>query len=127
MKPERKLYQDLKKNTHDIIWNRIENLAGVGMPDLLGYNSMKKYFTVELKIAIGNRVRLSPHQIAFHVLHPSNSFILIRRGKDKNKDEQLMLVAAAEIRELSANGFGACTVVADSWNTVQTVFTDRIL
>jgi len=33
MGPERKLYQELKKNTPGIIWNRIENLAGIGMPD----------------------------------------------------------------------------------------------
>ena len=116
MKPERKLWHDLKKNTQDIVWNRIENLACVGMPDLLGYNNKSKYFTVELKIAVGNKVRLSPHQISYHVLHPSNSFFLIR------KDKQLMLVAGDEVRELSNNGFGSCAVIADSWSTVQTVF-----
>ena len=34
MAPERKLYQDLKKNTKGIIWNRIETLALLGMPDV---------------------------------------------------------------------------------------------
>ena len=121
MKPERKLWHDLKKNTPNIVWNRVENLACVGMPDLLGYNSMKKYFTVELKIAIGNKVRLSPHQNAFHVLHPSNSFFLIR------KDKQLMLIAGTEVRELYTNGFGPCSVIADSWSTVGEVFSNSIL
>ena len=121
MTPERKLWHDLKKNTQGIIWNRIENLAGMGMPDLLGYNSSHKYFTVELKIASGHKVRLSPHQISFHVQHPVNSYILIRKNK------QLMLVEGTEIQELAANGFRPCTVIADSWTTIQQVFTDRIL
>ena len=51
MPPERKLYQDLKKNTKGIIWNRIENLSLLGMPDVLGYNSSGVFFTVELKVA----------------------------------------------------------------------------
>jgi len=34
MAPERKLYQDLKKNSKGIIWNRIENLSLLGMPDV---------------------------------------------------------------------------------------------
>ena len=78
MAPERKLYQDLKKNTKGIIWNRIENLSLLGMPDVLGYNNSGKFFTVELKVAKGNKVRFSPHQIAFHKLHPKNSFILAK-------------------------------------------------
>ena len=79
MSPERKLYQDLKKNTHGIIWNRIENLSLLGMPDVLGYTNSGHFFTVELKVAKGNKVRFSPHQIAFHKLHPKNSFILAKR------------------------------------------------
>jgi len=115
MKPERKLWHDLKKNTQDIIWNRIENLVGLGLPDVLGYNSSHRYFTVELKIASGNKVRLSPHQISYHIQHPVNSYILIR------KHERLMLVAGTEIRELAACGFGSCTIIANSWATIQRV------
>ena len=120
MKPERKLYHDLKKNTQGFVWNRIENLVGVGMPDLLGYNDSKKYFTVELKIATGNRVRLSPHQISFHVLHPNNSFILIRKNK------RLLLVAGSEIRKLADNGFEPCNIIADSWSSVQVAFVSSV-
>ena len=78
MAPERKLYQDLKKNTKGIIWNRIENLSLLGMPDVLGYNSSGHFFTVELKVSRSNSVRFSPHQIAFHKLHPKNSFIMVK-------------------------------------------------
>ena len=76
MAPERKLYQDLKKNTCSIIWNRIENVSLLGMPDVLGYNNSGHFFTVELKIARVNKLKFSPHQIAFHVAHPKNTFII---------------------------------------------------
>ena len=78
MAPERKLYQDLRKHTPQISWTRLENLSGLGTPDLLGYNTNQHFFTVELKVARSNSVRLSPHQIAFHVTHPKNSFIMVK-------------------------------------------------
>ena len=77
MGPEAKLYKKFKKATPTILWNRIENLAVPGMPDALGYNKNHFYFTVEFKVTKSNKVRLSPHQIAYHVTHPKNSFICI--------------------------------------------------
>jgi len=73
---EQKLYKKLKAKTPKIIWNRIENIAIPGMPDLLGYNSSGTFFTVELKVTKGRKIRFSPHQIAFHVTHPNNTFII---------------------------------------------------
>ena len=77
-KPETKFWQYWKKNTPDIIWTRLENMSSFGTPDLLGYNKNHFFFTVELKVANGNSVRLSPHQIAYHVTHPKNSFIMVK-------------------------------------------------
>jgi len=76
--PEQKLYRELKKATPKIIWNRIENLSIPGMPDLLGYNKSGTFFTVELKVTEGRKIRFSPHQIAFHKTHPKNSYILVQ-------------------------------------------------
>ena len=78
MKPERKFWQELKQKTPNIIWTRIENLALPGVPDLLGYNKNHFFFTVELKVSSGNKIRFSPHQIAFHMRHPKNTFILVK-------------------------------------------------
>tara|TARA_R100001015_G_scaffold13962_1_gene6332 strand:- start:487 stop:858 length:372 start_codon:yes stop_codon:yes gene_type:complete len=98
--PESKLYQKFKKATPQIIWNRIENLAVPGMPDALGYNKNHFYFTVEFKVTKGNKVRLSPHQIAYHVTHPKNSFICIEHlGPGTVK-----LYEGSVIRELVACG-----------------------
>ena len=83
MGPETKLYKKLKTASKDIIWTRLENLSLLGTPDLLGYNNNCNFFTVELKVANGNRVRLSPHQVSFHVTHPKNSFVLVE-WKDKH-------------------------------------------
>ena len=76
MGAEQKLYKKLKDATPQIIWNRIENLSIPGMPDLLGYNTSGVFFTVELKVTKGKKLRFSPHQIAFHVTHPNNTFII---------------------------------------------------
>jgi len=73
---EVKLYKKLKAFTPQIIWNRIENLSLPGMPDLLGYNTSGVFFTVELKVTKGRKIRFSPHQIAWHVQHPNNTYIL---------------------------------------------------
>ena len=100
MKPERKLWLDLKKNTPTICWNRIENLAIPGLPDLLGYNKQQHFFTVELKVTRSNKIRFSPHQIAFHVQHPNNTFILV-----KSLDTSLWkLYEGKDIRKLAACG-----------------------
>ena len=78
MKPERKLWHDLKQKTPNISWTRIENSVSFGTPDLLGYNNSGTFFTVELKVTRGNKVKLSPHQLAFHVKHPNNTFVLVK-------------------------------------------------
>ena len=83
MGPENKLYKKLKSVSKDIIWTRLENLSLLGTPDLLGYNNHRHFFTVELKVASGNRARLSPHQVSFHLTHPKNSFVLVQ-WKDKH-------------------------------------------
>ena len=100
MKPERKLWLDLKKNTPTICWNRIENLAVPGLPDLLGYNKHQHFFTVELKVTRSNKIRFSPHQIAFHVQHPKNTFILVKSLATRD----WKLYEGKDIKKLAACG-----------------------
>jgi len=83
MGAEARLYKKLKNVSKDIVWTRIENQSLFGTPDLLGYNVNSTFFTVELKVANGNKARLSPHQVSFHFLHPKNSFVLVE-WKDKH-------------------------------------------
>jgi hypothetical protein len=87
LKPERKLWQKVKKFMPEISFTRLENLSGFGTPDLLAYNKKGTFFTVELKVSKVNSVKLSPHQISFHVKHPLNTFILV--SSDSYLDEKL--------------------------------------
>ena len=103
MGAEVKLYKKLKAKTPKIIWNRIENLALPGMPDLLGYNSSGHFFTVELKVTKGNKLKFSPHQIAFHVKHPNNTFILAETLGPRAVD-RYQLFRGSRIMELVACG-----------------------
>ena len=78
MKDESKLWQKVKKNTPNILWTRVESWASFGFPDLVGYTEKRGFFTMELKVTKSNKVTFSPHQIAFHVKHPTNTFILVQ-------------------------------------------------
>ena len=78
VKNETKFWQEVKRNTPEISWTRIENTSLLGTPDLLGYNVNSHFFTVELKVTKGNKIRFSPHQIAFHIRHPNNTFIMVK-------------------------------------------------
>ena len=99
-KPETKFWHELKRITPQITWTRIENTGVAGTPDLLGYNNNQHFFTVELKVTRGNSVRFSAHQIAFHKLHPKNSFIMVKHlGPCVVK-----LYEGAQIMELGAWG-----------------------
>ena len=97
---ESRFYNELKRITPQIRWTRIENTSLLGTPDLLGYNASGHFFTVELKVCKSNSVRLSPHQISFHVTHPKNSFILVQ-----TRDPRVVkLYPGSAVRELVASG-----------------------
>jgi len=112
MGPEAKLYKKLKTKTPNIIWTRIENLSLLGTPDLLGYNDSGTFFTVELKITRANKLKFSPHQIAFHVAHPHNTFIIAEALGPR----LVKLFRGSRIRELVACGFKleACCLGLDA-------------
>ena len=103
MGEEQKLYKKLKEFTPQIIWNRIENLSLPGMPDVLGYNKSGTFFTVELKVTKGIKIRFSPHQIAWHVQHPNNTFILVAALGPRAVDRYQMF-RGSRIMELVACG-----------------------
>ena len=108
MKPERKFYEKIKKNITSISWIRLENNSLLGTPDLLGYNNSGHFFTVELKVCKGNKIRFSPHQISFHVRHPNNTFIMVEAlGPGTVK-----LYRGSRIMELEACGLSleACSL-----------------
>ena len=105
MKPETKFWQYVKKNFTKIKWTRLENLSSFGTPDLLGYTNSGHFFTVELKVVKGSKIRFSPHQISFHLRHPTNTFILVKKlAPSSSKLDEIFLYEGKDILELAACG-----------------------
>ena len=117
MGPEAKLYKKLKASTPQIIWNRIENLSLPGMPDVLGYNKSGTFFTVELKVTKGIKLKFSPHQLAWHVQHPNNTFILAE-ALGPCTGNRFHLYRGSRIMELEPAGLAleACCLGLDACN-----------
>ena len=103
MGPERKLYQKVKNNFKDISLIRLENNSLHGTPDLLGYNNSGHFFTIELKVTSGNKIKFSPHQISFHVKHPHNTFIIAETLGPGTK-KLIYMYSGTQIMELEACG-----------------------
>ena len=112
MGPEAKFYKYFKKNTPNISYTRIENTSALGTPDVLAYNKNNTFFTIEFKVTKSKKVRFSPHQIAFHVKHPINSFILAKHLVSS----RLKLYEGSQVKELAACGLklDACRLGLDA-------------
>ena len=100
MAPERKFYQKVKRNFTEFSLIRLENNSLLGTPDLLVYNANGHFFTIELKVTKSNKVKFSPHQIAFHIKHPRNTFILVEHLGQRS----VKLFPGSMIKELDACG-----------------------
>ena len=101
MKLEKDLWRELKRIKSKICWTRLENRSLLGTPDLLGYNDLGRFFLVELKLTKVNKIRFSPHQIAFFVRHPKNSFVLVAGSPDP---KLVRLYPGSRILELVTSG-----------------------
>jgi Holliday junction resolvase len=101
LKPEQKLYEKIKRKFKKFSLIRLENNSLHGTPDLLVCNDNGHFFTIELKVCKGNKIRFSPHQISFHVRHPKNTYIMVEAlGPGTVK-----LFRGSRILELEACGF----------------------
>jgi hypothetical protein len=109
-KLETKFWQKVKKFMPEISFTRLENLSSLGTPDLLCYNKNGTFFTLELKVTKTNLVKLSPHQISFHMRHKQNTFILVQPlapSLSKLSDEKLSepyLYEGSSVLQLATQG-----------------------
>ena len=123
MGPERKLYQKIKKSFSNFSLIRLENNSLHGTPDLLVSNARGHFFTIELKVTKSNKIKFSPHQIAFHVKHPRNTFILVETLDPRSSKHVeyylfpgsgiLALEACGLKLEALATGLEACSLWLD--------------
>ena len=115
MGPEAKLYKKLVREWRDFTFTRLENISILGTPDLLVYNTNRHFFTIELKVTKGNKIKFSPHQIAFHVKHPDNTFILAETLSPRAVN-RFHMYRGSRILELDACGLklDACSLGLDA-------------
>jgi len=105
MGPESKFYQKIKRNFKDFSLTRVENLSSLGHPDILGYNTNSHFFTIELKVTKSTKIRFSSHQIAFHLRHPKNTFIMVQAlGPCTPNTSPISMYRGSRIRELVTSG-----------------------
>jgi hypothetical protein len=105
MGPEAKFYQQIKRNFKEFSFIRLENSSLLGTPDLLVYNTSGHFRTIELKVTKSKKIRFSPHQIAFHVKHPDNTFIMVKALSPlPKKTYSVFLFRGSRIKELAACG-----------------------
>lgn len=113
LKPESKLWQEVKKNLPKITWTRLESWASLGVPDLLGYTDSHGFFTVELKVISSKKIKFSPHQISFHVTHPYRSFILAKTLDPRS----IKLYSGSSVRDLFEGK--QVKPIAENWSAIQ--------
>jgi len=117
MGPEAKFYQQIKRNFKSLSLIRIENSSLLGTPDLLVYNTSGNFCTIELKVTKSKKLRFSPHQIAYHVRHPNNTFILAKTlGPCSSNTSPISMFRGSRIRELVTSGLEleACSLGLDA-------------
>ena len=115
LKRETDLYRELKRKIPKISWNRLENRSLLGTPDLLAYSINEHFFTLELKLTFANKIRFLPHQIAFHVKHRKNTFILVACTPDRGL---VRLYPGHQILELVNSGL-KLEPLAQGWELVR--------
>jgi len=119
VKPESKFYAEIKKYFKKFSLIRLENLSLAGTPDLLVYNNSRHFFTIELKVTRSKKISFSPHQIAFHVRHPENTFILVKSLASREvklyEGKDILLLAARGLSlEPCCSGLEACRLKLES-------------
>ena len=105
MGPEAKFYQQIKRNFKKLSLIRIENSSLLGTPDLLVCNTSGYFCTLEIKVTKRKKCAISPHQIAFHVRHPKNTFIIVKAlGPLPPNTSPISMFHGSRITELVACG-----------------------
>jgi len=120
---ESALYSSLRARLTDVSIMRVETRVALGMPDCLAALPCGRWVTLELKVvASGRKIRLSPHQVAFHVRHAHMpSWILVQYwppGTARTPDSTLLVYSAAQAQSLIETGIDTPAVLRERWRDV---------
>lgn len=120
---ESTLYKALRDRLTSVSLMRVETRVALGMPDCLAALPCGRWVTLELKVvASGRKIRLSPHQVAFHVRHAHMpSWILVQYwppGTARTPDSILLLYHAAQAQSLTETGVDTPAILRERWRDV---------
>tara|TARA_R100001163_G_C4914114_1_gene97157 strand:- start:76 stop:513 length:438 start_codon:yes stop_codon:yes gene_type:complete len=113
----------IKKNITIYNWIRIETTTLHGFPDLIGIAPQMDTVFVEAKVAVGNKVRLSPHQIAMNIklweqTGGKNYIVVFKKKLAKYlPPETIYLYEGRYSLELSRNGVNE-PPTREGWTTI---------
>lgn len=100
--------------------SRLESRVGLGIPDVLIGFKEGQFVMLELKVVSrGKQVRLSPHQIAFHLRHADHgcpTFILVHHiPRGVVTESMLLLYGGDQVIELAKLGVDLQPIDQWSW------------
>lgn len=112
---------------------RIESRVGLGIPDSLVAIENHGFLPVELKVVTsGRKVRLSPHQVGFHLKHAAMgcpTFILVEYHppKSSGKKPQILSYEGKMVEDILTHGIDAKTALTadlspSGWSEVFLLF-----
>ena len=113
----------IKKNITLFEWLRIETTTMHGFPDLIGVSPQLDTIFLEVKVATGNKVKLSPHQIAMNIklwekTGGRNYIIVFKKKLAKHlPPEEINLYEGRYSLELSRNGVNE-PAIREGWDTI---------
>ena len=113
----------IKKNLIIYNWMRIETTTMAGFPDLIGVSPQLDTIFVEAKVAIGNKIKLSPHQISMGIklwkdTNACNYIMVFKKKHAKPfSPEMINLYEGRYSLNLSQNGVSE-PPTAEGWHTI---------
>jgi hypothetical protein len=122
-KPEASFYQKMKKGMTGSKITRVESWVNLGIPDcIVALNDA--FHLVELKVADAKgKVKVSPHQVAFHSRHKGCPVWLFVQY-DKGRKSKLLIYPAWQSYEVAKMGIFVPPVLEQSypwdWEGVET-------
>ena len=110
----------IKKNITLFEWLRIETTTMHGFPDLVGVSPQLDTIFLEVKVATGNKVKLSPHQIAMNIKlwekTGGKNYIIVYHAKHLPPDKVILYEGRLSLN-LSRNGVNE-PATREGWTTI---------
>ena len=112
----------IKRNLTIYNWMRIETTTMAGFPDLIGVSPQLDTIFVEAKVVIGNKIKLSPHQISMGIklwrdTGGSSYIIAIKEHAKPLRPDSVKLYETRISLDLLENGVNE-PPTAEGWHTI---------